>query len=370
MRSSHLLSYSLLSSLALSSPVVSHEAEKRYAILDNDWGAVGFLPFLMTAKSDIHVLALVSDTANSWQAQCAMHALANLELANLTCIPVYAGATWPLINTPERFQAWEAVHGRLPWEGAFKPENQTAEENGHDPTSGDPNRIVKSAFVEGFPKTRVNNSTNAVNFMVEMVHKYPNQVSIYSAGALTNVALAVRSDPSFASLAKELVIMGGYLDVNMLQVTGDSQQANINFDINLMIDPEAAKIALTADFPDIIVAGNVANQVQSTQEFLDEVYEVQNPLTELFHDHYGTEFPFWDETAAALMVNRSIALNTTSAYIDVDVAYGSPSYGNIHVYQAEHMPKGLRNVTYVNEIDATELKRLMKEAMQDPPKCR
>jgi inosine-uridine nucleoside N-ribohydrolase len=149
----------------------------------------------------------------------------------LSCIPVYAGATYPLINTPERFQAWEAIHGKLPWEGAFALENATAEALGKDPTSGDPNRIVQSAFIEGFPTTEVNRSTSAVNFMVEMVRKYPHQVSIYSAGALTNVALAVRTDPEFASLAKELVIMGGYLDVNMLQVTGDHQQANINFDV-------------------------------------------------------------------------------------------------------------------------------------------
>lgn len=79
-----------------------------------------------------------------------------------------------------------------------------------------------------------------------------------------------------------------------------------------MIDPEASKIALNADFPDIIIAGNVANQVQSTQEYLDEVYKVKNKYTTLFHDHYGTQFPFWDETAAALMVDRGLAVNTTT----------------------------------------------------------
>ncbi|KAB8067625.1 Inosine/uridine-preferring nucleoside hydrolase domain-containing protein [Aspergillus leporis] len=369
MRPFQSLSSWLFLSAALASPLVRNQPEKRYAILDNDWGAVGFLPFLIALKNDVEVLGLVSDTANSWQRQCAYHALANLEVGNLSCIPVYAGATYPLINTPERFQAWEAIHGKLPWEGAFALENATAEALGKDPTSGDPNRIVQSAFIEGFPTTEVNRSTSAVNFMVEMVRKYPHQVSIYSAGALTNVALAVRTDPEFASLAKELVIMGGYLDVNMLQVTGDHQQANINFDINLMIDPEAAKIALNADFPDIIIAGNVANQVQSTQEFLDEVYTVKNDYTELFHDHYGTEFPFWDETAAALMVDRSLATNTTTAYIDVDISYGSPSYGNIHVYQDRLKPPGLRNVTYVNHIDGEKLKDMMKQAMWEPPTC-
>ena len=75
-----------------------------------------------------------------------------------------------------------------------------------------------------------------------------------------------------------------------------------------MIDPEAAKIALNIDFPDIVIAGNIANQVQATREYL-LVYQVKISFTRLFHDHYGTKSPFWDETAAALMVDRSIALN-------------------------------------------------------------
>lgn len=171
------------------------------------------------------------DTANSWQPQTAMHALSSLEVGNLSCIPVYAGATWPLINTPQRFQAWETIHGVLPWQGAFAPENRTAEAEGNDPTSGNPNRIVESALTAGVPNTTVEGSTNAPNFMVEMVHKYPGQVSIYSAGALTNVALAVRMDPEFASLAKELVIMGGYVDGAMARATGSILEANHNSDV-------------------------------------------------------------------------------------------------------------------------------------------
>ena len=164
-----------------------------------------------------------------------MHALATLEVGNLSCIPVYAGATWPLLNTPKRFQAWETLHGSLPWQGVFKPENTTAESMGSDPSSGDPNRIVVSALPEGVPNTTVDSSTTGANFMVSMVRKYPGQVSIYSAGALTNVALAVRSDPQFASLAKELVIMGGYVDTNMFQATGDYMEADVNSDVSLLL---------------------------------------------------------------------------------------------------------------------------------------
>ena len=82
--------------------------------------------------------------------------------------------------------------------------------------------------------------------------------------------------------------------------------------INLMIDPEASKIALTADFPNITIAGNVANQVFPTKEFMEEVHSVPNPYSELFYKYYDLSFPFWDETAAALMVDPSISVNQTS----------------------------------------------------------
>lgn len=125
-----------------------------------------------------------------------------------------------MINTATRFQAWESVHGVLPWEGVFAAYNATAEELGSDPTSGnDPNRIRKNAFIEGYPNTTVVPGVKAASYMVEMAHKYPGQVSIFAAGAMTNIALAVRLDDEFASLAKELVIMGGYVDVNMYQVS-------------------------------------------------------------------------------------------------------------------------------------------------------
>lgn len=201
-------------------------------------------------------------TANSWAKQCALHAVATLEMGGLGCIPVIKGADWPLLQTPARFQAWQAVHGSLVWQGVFSSyvANTTS-----DPTSGSPDRVVEAAFIEGFPKAQLDAATTAAGFMVEQVRKFPGQVSIYAAGALTNVALAVRMDSEFASLAKELVIMGGYVDVSglwrmvgregglvgpmgadhtqvmMYQAAGTLDESNINSDINLIADPESAR---------------------------------------------------------------------------------------------------------------------------------
>lgn len=343
-------------------------AQKR-VIMDNDWSTAGFIPMLLALDAGWN-LTVASDTANSWALQTGLHALATLEVGNLSCIPVHKGADYPLLNTPKMFQTWELIHGVLPWEGAFAPENLTYEAEGNDPTSGNPERISKSAFYEGYPNTTFA-SKFAAWHMIEEVRKYPGEVSIFSGGSLTNIALAIRMDPDFAKNAKELVVMGGYIDVNLLQVTGSTMQADWNSDINLMIDPEATKIALTADFPNITIAGNVANQVSVSQAYLDEIYEVKNPYSTLMHEYYGTLFPFWDETAAAILLDPSIITNSTSFYLDVDVASGSPSYGNIHAYQEALKPtvQTLQKVNMVVSIDGDKLKSWIKKAVQYPKSC-
>ena len=267
------------------------------------------MSFLEVLKADWEILALVSSTSNTWALQGSLHALALLEIGNLSCIPVYRGSDYPLLNHPRLFQAWEAIHGDLPWQGAFLPENISFEAEGNDPTSGSPDRVVKAAFYEGYPNTTFASDLSAAEFMVQQVRKYPGEVSIYAAGALTNVALIVRLDSSFARNAKELVVMGGYIDVNLLQTTGSVLLADLQSDINLMIDPEGSKIALTADFLTITLVGNAANQVMSTQSILDKACKVENPYTELVYKYYRTSFPFWDETAAAVMVDPSIVMN-------------------------------------------------------------
>ena len=379
-----LASCSFLVSIASSAPAPAVKAAntarqannittKPKVILDNDWYSAGFVPYLQALNAGWEVLGLVSDTSDSWAFQTGLHALATLERGGLSCIPVYKGSDYPILNTPKLLQAWEDVHGVLPYEGAFAPENFTAEATGLDPTGGDPDRISRAAFVEGYPNITFVPDMSAAEFMVKTVRRYPGEVSIYSAGALTNIALAVRLDPTFAANAKELVIMGGYIDVNLLMVTGSVLLAGLQSDINLIIDPEAAKIALTAEFPNITVVGNAANQVLATQGFVDEVHEVSNPYSDLLHEYYAAQppVPFWDETAAAVMLDPSSVLNATSFYVDVDTSYSSPSYGNIHGYQKALAPRAqtLRTVNYVLEVDEAKVRQSIKQSVQHPPTC-
>lgn len=68
--------------------------------------------------------------------------------------------------------------------------------------------------------------------MVEQVRKYPGEVTIFSGGSLTNIALAIRMDSQFASLAKSLLLMGGYIDVMLLRLCGSRRLMDINSDVS------------------------------------------------------------------------------------------------------------------------------------------
>lgn len=61
---------------------------------------------------------------------------------------------------------------------------------------------------EGLPTTKPQTQSD-VDFMIEQVHKYPGQIAIVAAGPLTNIALAFRTDPQFASLVKTLLSIYG-----------------------------------------------------------------------------------------------------------------------------------------------------------------
>ncbi|KAG8064837.1 hypothetical protein GUJ93_ZPchr0004g39925 [Zizania palustris] len=48
----------------------------------------------------------------------------------------------------------------------------------------------------------------AAEFMVNMVSQFPGEVSVLALGPLTNVALAIKRDPSFANKVKKIVVLG------------------------------------------------------------------------------------------------------------------------------------------------------------------
>ncbi len=76
----------------------------------------------------------------------------------------------------------------------------------------------------------------AVDAIIRLAKTYPGEVTMVCLAPLTNLGLALKSDPSVASQLKEVVIMGG----NMEGVGNASIAAEFNFHS----DPEAAYVVL------------------------------------------------------------------------------------------------------------------------------
>jgi inosine-uridine nucleoside N-ribohydrolase len=91
---------------------------------------------------------------------------------------------------------------------------------------------------EGIPAREPHPAAAAVA-MVDHVRANPGEITVVAVGPLTNVALAVRLDPSFAANLKQLVIMGGVFD-------GHTHRASMPGEFNIWNDPEAADIVLTS----------------------------------------------------------------------------------------------------------------------------
>ncbi|MDQ8186782.1 nucleoside hydrolase [Pelagicoccus sp. SDUM812002] len=110
-----------------------------------------------------------------------------------------------LLNFEAETERWETLYGKLTWKGAWMKEwvEETGQNAPHYYGLNDPVEIEW-----GMPQLQPA-AEIAVLFMIKMVRKVLGEVTILEGGPLTNLALAQRLDPEFASLAKELVYMGG-----------------------------------------------------------------------------------------------------------------------------------------------------------------
>ena len=342
-----LLALSLVSSAAFAK-------DPLLVVYDNDFygpTSADILPLI--GSPDVKVLGFTVVSGDGWRDEEAAYLLRSLEIYHRTDIPVFLGAVDPLVNSQPRLEAWQATHGKFVWKGAW---NDASMGPMFHPT--EPYKIAK--IEEGLPTTAKAEKEGAVQFMIRMVHEHPHQVVILAAGPLTNLALAQRIDPEFASLAKELVFMGALIDTNLGQVSGS---ANFNTDFNFIFDPEAAHIVLNSPWAKITAVGNISNDTLMTDKAYKALIAKKTPVTELLAK-YPWQLPMWDELAAALTVDRSLVTKEVEAYMDVDIDHGQ-YYGITHVWpEATHPKLGEQKVHIVLDVDKTRFLAQFNKAAQ------
>ncbi|UMM08302.1 nucleoside hydrolase [Gluconobacter frateurii] len=313
--------------------------DPNYIIIDNDFAGPGgtniqsVIP-LMGQADRATLLGFTVVIGDGWENEAVAHLSRFLDIANAPAsISVVPGATQPLVNSRARLLAWEKSNGKMPWKGAWR---------GDAPDVQPPVKTLK----EGATERKILPETAAL-FLISQVHAHPHQVTVLAAGPLTNIALAIKLDPDFASLCRRLVFMGAIVDGNLAQVT---ESADYYTDFNLMFDPEAASIALEAPFPEVISVGAVANPIRMTAEIRDKATQTPGPVSNYLRQYFHPQ-PMWDELAAAIAVDPALITNSVTAYMDVDLTHG-PNYGYAHVWPESTRPHiGERPVKIVTGVD-------------------
>jgi inosine-uridine nucleoside N-ribohydrolase len=340
--------------------VASPAPAKRKVVIDQDaFGPAGSnmqaILMLLQAK-DIEVLGITIPSGDGWRDEEVSHTLRLLEVAHRTDVPVYPGAVYPLVNTQARNKLWESLYGTLFYKGAWTevwPDEGTSRRT---PYHADPYFIPPA--VAGEPKIKPARE-NAANFLTRIVHEYPGQVSIIAAGPLTNLALAARLDPQFASLAQELVFMGGSFNPPAVDNPFAAEYVNApRREFNMRWDPEAASIVLHQPWKKITeVPVDPTTRTFFRPELIKEVAKGQAPFA-AYLGEFGQPYPMWDELAVAVWLDPSIATRTKTLLVDVDTSF-TAAYGATMSWSPKEGPGlGEQSVNVVFEADVPKLEHL------------
>jgi len=153
------------------------------------------------------------------------------------------------------------------------------------------------------------NQLSAVQYIVDTITANPHEITLIAVGRLTNLAIALRTNPAIANLVKEVIVMGGALGSN--EHTGNVTAVA---EANIYGDPHAADIVLSADWPLTLVGLDVTMQcvmksaaVATLRETAGQTGEFIWDITRHYEDFYqrtrGVKgFPVHDSCAVAYII--------------------------------------------------------------------
>ncbi len=190
-----------------------HNDIQRKIIIDTDTGGDDAAALMLAALSpNIEILGVTVAAGNVSLDQAAKNALMTLEVTGCDA-PVYEGADCTVTGQPRKVFSVFGKDGM-----------------------GDKDLIHPSRRME---------DGSAVDFILETVRKWPDQVEIMMLAPATNIALAIRKDPETMSRVRRIWSMGtaGFGMGNATPVA----------EYNVFYDAEAYKIVTDSEIPMTIV---------------------------------------------------------------------------------------------------------------------
>ena len=336
-------------------------AQKRLVLIDQDGSGPGgsdqMAMLALLQAPDVQVLGITIVTGDAWRDEETLHTLRMLELTNHTDVPVVRGAVFPLVRNEEQARMEEAIDGKVAWLGAWGGVVATSATGAVKPESHGPYEIPP--MPEGLPATKPLDE-DAAHFLIRQVRAHPHEVTIYAAGPLTNIALAVSIDPEFASLTKGILIMGGSINPQ----TNDIETADPRHEFNFWFDPEAAHIVLHANWPRIeVTTEDISAKAPFTQEMLDAIAKSQAPAARYIAAWTHRRTDMWDELEACAWIDPAIITKEVDVFMDVDLSHG-PSYGDTLAWPEALKPSnGVRLVHAQMDLDLPRFQKDFVDVM-------
>ena len=319
------LCLSALLSLVLAGPVLGQG--RRKVIIDQDAagpGGTDMQAILALINSrDTDVLGITVLTGDAWRDEEVLHTLRLLEIIGRTDIPVLPGAAFPLVNSREYIAKWETLYGRVIYQGAW---NYAKGHAVHGPTEIPP-------MPEGAPTTKAS-SEDAAHFLIRTVREYPHEVTIYAAGPMTDLALAIALDPQFAELSKELIVMAGSINP---QTDDPEFSLTPKREFNFWMDPEASRAVLHAHWRRVVLTTvDISVKTRMEKSLIEQVRKSPTPAAQYVAKYAEANY-LWDELAAVAWLDPSIITKSKKLYIDVNVDRGA-GYGDTLAWPAGQQP--------------------------------
>ena len=306
---------------------------------------------------EVETLGITVVSGDMWRDEEIAHTLRMLEIIGRTDIPVVPGAVYPLINRMELVERWEGLYGKVEYQGAW---NKRPTGDGQRGVFHGPYEVPQ--LKEGNPTTKPADE-DAAHFIVRMVHKYPHEVTIYAAGPLTDIALAISIDPQVPDLAQELVIMGGAIAPEVPYPWATENRREFNF----WWDPEAVHMTLSAPgwHKITVTTVDISIKTRMGKDMIAEIAKSQNPAAQYLAQYADEEYR-WDELAAAAWLDPSIITKQTQLYMDMDYSHGA-GYGNTIVWVPGTQPGlGEQLVNVPQDLDLAKFDRMFIDLMTRP----
>ncbi|XP_057777910.1 probable uridine nucleosidase 2 [Salvia miltiorrhiza] len=255
--------------------------ERKKIIIDTDPGIDDAMAIFVALQSpEVEVIGLTTIYGNVYTTLATRNALHLLEIAGRTDIPVAEGSH-VTITKGTKLRIADFVHG----------------------TDGLGNQNFP-------PPEGAQIEQSAVEFLTQQVNLYPGKVTVVALGPLTNIALAIESDPEFVKNVGQIILLGGAFSVN----------GNVNpaAEANIFGDPDAADIVFTSGADILAIGINVTHQVVLTDADRDKLAESSGKFAQYMckildvyfgyhHDAYSTKGVYLhDPTTVLAAVDPSL----------------------------------------------------------------